>query len=518
MNITRAISAFFLIITFVNAKAQLTQTSRYEKDKNFMEDNFIVISAKEKGILLLRESDEKVENERGNIWQVISLDSELNEVWDNKIVVEYKYLILGYDYFDGNLYLLFGEEFGSKKNVFKIIKIAKKEGTYEQFEISTELYLQPTHLLINDDQLVLGGEINSRLTFVLFKYKEDKVTVVPGFFNKKSIILDANYNKKHQAYNLLLAEKNAANRNELTIKSFNKEGKVFIDERIEFEEEIRAINGKVHISDNMRVYFSGSFGGYKSYYSQGIYFGYLEGGKEPNLQFHNLTEFDHIFDYLPEKRAKKIRTKIDKGIAKGKPYEYKTQLWVQDFYDQEDNFVLLSDIYRPEYDKTLDASYPGVTIYDSKNETNQKYSQYTSGITNVQDSEKIKYLEAVLMLFDHNGKLIADMSLPTPNAEMLELDEFSSSYVSSTNSSLIYKDENEIRYTLYDADFSVTYDSLQNINVFVEGDSPTRVTDNEGRVEKWYENHFFVWGYHRVSSKNDKNRNVFYINKITIEQ
>lgn len=513
----RFIFVFLLLSTLVNAKAQLLQTARYEVEKKFYDNNFMVIPAKEKGIMLLRESDEKAKNAKGNVWQIISLDNNLVEQWDKLMVVEYKYLILGYDYFDGHLYLLFGEEFGGRKDVFKIVKIAKEDSSFEKFEATTELELQPTHLLINDEQLVLGGEINARLTFVAFNYKEDKMQVIPGFFNRKSIILDFNYNKEHQIYNILLAGKNASNRNELAIKSFNKDGNVFIDEKIEFDEEIRALNGKVHIAEDMRVYYGGSYGGYNSYYSQGMYFGYLEGGEKPKIKFHTLTEFENIFDYMTERRAKKIRIKIEKGIERKKPYEFKTQLWVQDFYEQQDYFVLLSDIYRPEYEKSTEVRY-GSGLQYSDNDTNQKYTNYTSGITNADGSERIEYKEAILMLFNNEGKILADMSLSTPNAETLSLDKLSSSYVSSSNVSIVYKDENNIRYKLYDSNFDVTCDSLQNINVFVDGDESIKMTDNEGRVEKWYDNHFFVWGYHRVTNQFDKKRNVFYINKITIEE
>lgn len=511
----RFIFVILLIPTLTNVKAQLLQTARFEVEKKFYDNNFMVVPADEKGIMLLRESDEKAENAKGNVWQIISLDNNLNEQWDTLVVVDYKYLVLGYDYSDGYLYLLFGEEFVGRKNVFKIVRIAKEDGSVEKFESITELEMQPTHLIINDEQLVLGGEINSRLTFVAFNYKDDKVMVIPGFFNKRSIILDFNYNEEHQIYNILLAEKSTSNRNVLAIKIFNKDGDVFIDEKIEFDEEIRPLNGKVQISKDLRIYYSGSYGGYNSYYSQGMYFGYLEGGKKPKTDFYTLTEFENIFDFMTVKRAKKIRMKIEKGIERKKPFEFKTQLWVQDFYEKEDFFVLLSDIYRPEYEEKQDVRYSPLT--DSGNDTNQKYVHYTSGITNADGSDRIEYKEAILMLFNNEGKLLTDMSLPTPNAETLSLDKLSSSYVSLNKSSIVYKDENSIRYKLYDKDFNTVSDSLQNISVFVEEDETIKMTDNEGRVEKWYDNHFFVWGYHRISNQFGNKRNVFYINKITIE-
>ena len=83
-----------------------------------------------------------------------------------------------------------------------------------------------------------------------------------------------------------------------------------------FDEETRALNGKVEIGDNMRVYFSGSYGAHNSYYSQGMYFGYLQSGDDLDVKLYNLTFFKHILDYMPQKRADRIRRKIEKDMVK----------------------------------------------------------------------------------------------------------------------------------------------------------------------------------------------------------
>lgn len=507
--------AIFLVVFFTNLRAQIEQTARYEIDKKFTDENFIVISVEENGIILLRESDEKVDGEKGNAWQIVKLDNALNEQWDRKLVVDYRYTILGYEYHNNYLYLLFEEEFSGRQKEFYILKINQEDGFNQKFEISTDLEIAPTHLLINDEQMVLGGEINYRLTFVILNFKEDKVIVVPGFFNRKSIILDFNYNEEHQVYNILLAEKNAQNRNQLVLRSFNSRGKIFIDENYLFDEEIRALNGKINIGDDMKVYFSGSYGGFNSYYSQGIYFGVLQGGKEPIMQFHDLTKFEHIFDYMPEKRAAKIISKIEDGIARNKPYEFKTQLWVQEFKEHSNYFSLLSDIYRPDYKDSSNTPYGHSENPDD--ETNQKYVTYTSGITNT-DNSNVEYFESILMLIDKNGKLLNDMSLPTPGVESLTLDRLSATHVTDSGASILYKDENNIKYKIFDTEYNEMYDSLQQIDLFTEGSTSIKMTDNEGRIEYWYNKYFFVWGYQRIEEASERKRTVFFINKISIKE
>ena len=157
---SRILTAILLLASFTNTFAQLEQTARFEIEKKFTDENFIVLSAGENGIMLFRESNEKVKNLKGNIWQIMMVNNELDLVWDIKLAVDYKHTILGYEYFDNNLYLLFEEELSGRNKDFLILKIDQKDGSNNKYEISTELDLSTTNLLINDVKMVLVGEIN----------------------------------------------------------------------------------------------------------------------------------------------------------------------------------------------------------------------------------------------------------------------------------------------------------------------------------------------------------------------
>lgn len=499
-------------------QAQLSQTARFEKERKFNDNNFIVVSASDRGILLFRESSDNKAKKNSNLWDVIKLNTGLEEDWTLALQVEYKYDIIGYEYFDGHLYLLFKEQYSGDKAEFYLIKIDDRDGSDNRYEIKSELEMIPTHLLINDEQMVLGGEISYRSTLVVFNYLENRELIVPGFFNKKSFILDFNYNKEHQLYNILMAEKNAGNRNELTLRTFNKEGKVVIDEKYEFEEDLRALNGKVMIGSDNRIYYAGSYGYNNSYYSLGLYFGYLKARSKMKMKFHNLIDLDHVFDYMSEKRVKRLHAKIQEGIRNKKPFEYKTQLTLQSMNESNGQFAILSDIYRPEYQQNI-TSDNRQDVYD--NNTNQRYVTYASGINNVQGASGVEYYQGVLILVNPEGKLIWDNSLPTPRVETLALERLSAAYVSDANSCLIYKNENDLKYKIFNNSLDVVNDTTESITTFDDNDEIVRMTDSQGRVEDWYDNHLFVWGYQRIennaAANKDKRRHVFFINKITIE-
>jgi hypothetical protein len=87
------------------SSAQVTQPVRYEKEQKNNYRDFTVISMGEQGIGLIRD---KQKYEHGdNLWEVILLDSALNESWTKDLAVENRYRLIGHDYRDQNLYFLF---------------------------------------------------------------------------------------------------------------------------------------------------------------------------------------------------------------------------------------------------------------------------------------------------------------------------------------------------------------------------------------------------------------------------
>lgn len=516
---TKVLISLLIIICSASCWGQVVQQYRYEKEKKYSDENFVVANSGKHGILLFREIDKK--KIKGNAWEVIKLDTLLEEAWNVIIEVDYKYKIIGYEFSLGNLYLLFSEEFGGGKTELHLIKVYGKDGSDERNNIVSELSLEPTHLLINDTQLVLGGDISYRSTFVIFDYKNNKVKVVPGFYNKKSEILDFNYDETHKSYNVLLAERGPEGRHLINVISFDRGGNIVVDENHQFEEDYRALNGKVLIGQDNNLYFAGAYGNNNSYYSQGFFFGHIAPGKTPKVKKHELNKLEHVFDYMGAKRAARVKEKIRKGTSNTKSYEFKTQMLLQDFKEVDGSFSLLSDIYKPQYEYIVRNPQLGSNNKNYTDNTNQKYIRKTSGVTNSDDASSIDFYEAVLVQLDKNGKLLWDNSLPTLEVEALALDQVAAAQIINDRGYILYKDDNDVRYKIFEKEIDVVSDSTIAVATFVEHDEVRKVSDQEGKVQSWYDNNFIVWGYQRIENEQseevERKRNVFYINKLSVE-
>jgi len=500
----------------------ILQTQRVEIPYKFTEENYLIATAGEQGIILFRESEERVSKK--NVWEIKVIDTNLDDKMDFKVEVEYKYEILGYEYRNSVFYLLF-DDTNSSKSEFLLVKSSIQTGDTEYHPIANELAMDLSHLIINDKTVVLGGYINHRPSFMIFNYIQDKVQVVPGFFSSRSEVLDFNYDDNHKLYNVLMGQKNALNHNELALKSFDNNGKVIIDEKYEFDENLRALNGKMIISETTQVVVAGSFAENNSYYSQGLYLGQLKAGKKLRVNKTLFSELDHLFDYMSPKRAAKMRQKAIDARKAGSKFEFKTQAYVHQLYEQDGEFVVTSELYKPEFKDSpspMSMGYSDLSSNEYRDNTGQKYVSKSSRLTNTDGASHIEYNESMISGFDQNGKLLWDQSLPLHNVETLALEQVAQVNKKGDNLIMMYKQKNNIAYKVIDlADNESNADSTMVISTFNELDEIDKSDDRQGKIQHWYGDNYIIWGYQKITNPSntatEKKRSVFFINKLVVE-
>jgi hypothetical protein len=84
--------------------AQIRQTRRYEVQQKFSSEYFTIVSMKEEGIALFRETDKYDGHLRK--WEFIALDTALRERYNLELKVEQRNTLLGFEYVPGYFYLL----------------------------------------------------------------------------------------------------------------------------------------------------------------------------------------------------------------------------------------------------------------------------------------------------------------------------------------------------------------------------------------------------------------------------
>ena len=505
-----------LIVCTLSAIGQVVETERIEIPFEYSDENYLLALAGEQGLVLFCELKEDIKKKE--TWKAIVLDTVLKEKFNIRIEVSDKYAISGYEYHEGYFYLLFNENSFSK-NDFLLTQVSMKSGEVVHYQITNELAIDLSYLSINSTHLAVGGYINFRPIFLVFDYIDNKVQVIPGFFNKKSTVFDFNYDKAHNSYNVLMGQKNALNVNQLTLISFHNSGKVLIDEKYEFDKNWRALNGKVIIGSNGRVFVSGSYADNNSYYSQGYYFGSLGLGENLSMKYIKFTDVDRFFDYMKPKRASRIRAKIENARKRNKSYEFKSQVFVHQLREQKEEFVVISELYRPEFKESSNTVSPSTPNY--KEATRQKYVSKSSKLANTDGASHISYYETVVLRLDEKGKLLWSQSIPLNGLQTLALEQVAEVYQNDGQGVLLFKEGNDLAYSHLDVEKGIVSDSVFAINTFKEYEEVHAHTEQEGRVQHWYGNNFIVWGYQKISNKQsiqkEEKHSVFFINKLWVE-
>ncbi|MBA4058182.1 MAG: hypothetical protein C0490_25930, partial [Marivirga sp.] len=183
--------------------AQITQPHRYEKEQKSSDEYFTIIPLKEEGLALFRELNKY--NSGNKTWELILLDTALQE--KNKLNLEIKdrNKMIGYEYTPGHLYFLFrtGE---TTKNDFELIDIDLKGSEAGRYQFKPDLDFKLTHFIKAGSNFVFGGYVNNEPAIVLYELPGDRIRVIPGFFQKDTELVDLRTNQ-NKTFNTVLADR-----------------------------------------------------------------------------------------------------------------------------------------------------------------------------------------------------------------------------------------------------------------------------------------------------------------------
>ncbi|MBX2969709.1 MAG: hypothetical protein KF803_10095 [Cyclobacteriaceae bacterium] len=135
------------------------------------------------------------------------------------------------------------------------------------------------------------------------------------------------------------------------------------------------------------------------------------------------------------------------------------------------------------------------------------------------NSDEIKAVQSVVVAFNNQGKAIWDYSLKLEDIRSGSLEQVADFCVDKNEIYILYKKESELIGKIITLDSGEAEDIKEKISVLAPGDEIRSENKAIGQVRHWYGKHFYVWGQHSISNKakrSDGNRQVFYINKISI--
>jgi hypothetical protein len=515
-----------LLFSFIT-KAQIIQSHRYEREQKGSDEYYNLISLKEEGLALLRERDKYDGNKR--LWEVILLDTALQEKKTVEYYIEERYPLIGYEVTPQHLYMLYrtGE---NNRNSLRLIEINTRDGVEaSRHDIKPEVDFKITHFVKVGSSLALGGYVTDEPAILLYNLNDKSIKVVPGFFQKDSELVDLRVNQ-NQTFNAVLIDRAMRAEQKLIFKTYDEAGKLFLEDLVPIDDD-RALQTSISSTlEREELMMFGTWGSRQGKQSAGFFSLPVDPFTEQKIKYFNFGSLDHFLDYLNPKRAERVKSDTKGDTQAGRIPSFTSYVVPYKIEEHKDGYLLLAEVYNPV--STSNPYYS--TPYGNPYNTNPYYYNnpfwpgYFPGMrsfrpysygSNVKNSDQIKTFATVLLVFDARGELMWDRSIKLDDIEKPALEQVSDYYYDGSQVTFLYKKESELKAKTTDLNSDNSTEVIEKIKLNDSMDEVRDEKESEGGLMRWVGNTFYVWGYQTIRNqgrKEDRVRDVFYINKITV--
>lgn len=237
--------------------------------------------------------------------------------------------------------------------------------------------------------------------------------------------------------------------------------------------------------------------------SNGIYLSKVVNNVQTYTKFMNFSKFKSFFGDLNDKKAAKMKMQARKKEARGGEMNYDYSLIVHDVIVRDSNFIMLAELYYPQY----------------RTETYTSYDAYGQPYTTTYTVfEGYRYTSAIIACFDKEGNLKWDNSFEIWNILTFNLGEKVKVLFDGDDIILAYSNEGKIASKVISGDKVIEGNDFTEIQTNYSNDK--LLDDYNSDMDYWYGNYFITYGYQKIQNKNLKEkskRNVFYFNKIAFK-
>lgn len=490
-----------LLLVFSTSQAQVEQPLRMELQLEEQDNYFTVMSMHEYGIVLFREL-EKVEEPRKRAWEVIRIDTTLQQILHRTYHLDLKAELAGYEYRDRHLYLLYRMGLYQKDDL-KIVKINLDTGEDTHYDIKQIVPVNLTEFTIVGNAALLGGYVNYRPAMIHYSFEEQKIKVLPGIYRNNSELIELNVDETTNTFSVILTERTRDKRYTISLKLFNEAGDLLQNTSLEPRPNTSILYGRSTSFDRQDQFIVGTYSHKRSNFSRGIYLAKLnrDPNQAPEINYFNYGDLKNFFSYMKARRAARVKERVERRKIQGKKIRFNYRLLVHDIIKENGNFLMIGEAFYPKYGS---GGYYG------------GFGRLPRGQNTA--FEGYKYTHAVIIAFNSQGELQYDNSFEINDVLSYQLDQLVSVGIEDGKIILLYTYENVIRSKIIQRSEVLEGKAFNDIKLKFEDDIVRNNDSEVGGLMNWYDQYFFAYGVQRIKNIThnniELNREVFYINKI----
>ncbi|SNS70935.1 hypothetical protein SAMN06295967_11817 [Belliella buryatensis] len=334
------LSCFLLFIQ--STFAQIEIENKLDLDVKFSESDFITINTYE-GVIGFRSY---VNQSKGPILEVFATNKGLDITKSYQVPLQTYYSMVGYYLFDLKLYLIFEKRDLSETKRY-LIEADFQEQRTKQYSIDnlTEMILR--NFMVIDRKVVLQGELDQSPVLQLFDLENGEITTLPGIFFYKAKVLQLHHDKNIDYFNVLIRKEVINKVYESSLISFDTNGNLIREITLNNpnEKKMEYIESILFSSDNLDESLIGTYGQKKKSAYYGYYQNTIEDFGNQNIQFFNLYKFPKFYNYLPERKAKRLTKRLERKKENIKSPKLKPLIAVRKIVEHEDYQLVYSETF-----------------------------------------------------------------------------------------------------------------------------------------------------------------------------
>lgn len=524
---TRVLRFIVFLIVFngsLNAAlAQVSQPARFEEKFKYSDGVFTLISLKNEGLILVRDKD-KYEGGK-KMWEGVILDTDLKEKRRSTFGVESRNKLIGYEYTPGFIYLLFRQG-DTEKNDLEIVELNLNREETNHYIVKPELPLRLTHFSKAGSNAILGGYVSKEPSVILYSLVDKNIKVLPGFFQNDTELVDLRVNENN-TFNVVLVDRALREDRKVVFQTYDENGTLLLEDKVPIDKKLTLQTGITSLLQREDLMLMGTWGEGNSKQSNGFYALNIDPFNDQKIQYVAFGELAHFLDYQKENKAKRIQDNTKEVVRSGGVPNYTNYVMPYRVMEYEKGFLLFGEVYSPSSSYNNYASPYGPYYY---NPYYSPYGWYYPGFGrlysrpysygyNSRQTDEIKTYESVLVSFDEKGKVQWDHSLNLDEVKRSSMDQVSDFTVVNNEVVFIYKKESELKVKSIVLGENEGLEVMEKIKTSYPEDEIRSEKEGEGGTMFWYGNVFYVWGYQTIrnNTKEDRIRDVFYINKVEIQ-
>lgn len=494
---------------------QLKQPARWEEELKFSDESYYVISMADMGIALVRDRDKF--DDRKRLWQFVWLDTALTQKWTTDIALSPDLEFLGYEPIPGMLNLMFRRTDTETLNIETVmINLATQK--FDIYKTEVKLQIRLTHYTVVQDACVFGGYVGQQPVLVMFDLKKNVNFIVPGFFLADAELIEVRPNKNH-TFNILISQQ-TANQKKLIFRTFDKHGNILIEDNIPIAEGKSILTGVTSVLVHDEVLIAGAYGLLNDRQASGLFHCLVDPFADQTVTYTEFPQLRHFLDYLPERKAGKIKQKAAEREGYGKS-EFKTNVGIHRIDEFDGGFALFGESYLMS--TSTNSTTPASPYYNPTARTfGQPYGGYYNPITTPQfvSLQELRFKQGFAIGFNLKGIRTWDFSISMDDLKSTTREQAGDIAVVDQTPHFLFKAKEDLKYLSLESD---TTDTTKPMAIPIKLTNQTEEQKElfeEGNVRFWYGKHFFVWGMQSVFDRNresDRHRRLFFINKVTIE-